>query len=118
VEDSTIDVELHMADYRREKNARTKRIDLLKQLYTSGKWERNHVQDELDKMGTAASNRDILLDEWDLELEKRTEQIPFATLRDMFRAEVLNDQDARAELKHHRYSDDAIGRIMRLWKGK
>jgi hypothetical protein len=103
------------ADYRQMKATRTATQDALKALYVNGIRDALTTSNDLDTLGLPSQRRDALIAEWTLLRETRTEKIPIATLRDMYKKKILSQDDVFAHLKRHRYTDDDAKLMLQFW---
>jgi len=113
--DEESQVLVNLAKFQRDKSARTSQIDALKALYINGVRPPLDVSNALDQLGVLAMQRDAYLAEWELLREQRTEKLPLATLRDMFKRQIINLDEATAQLRRHRLTDDDIAKLIQLW---
>jgi hypothetical protein len=109
------DTRIGLAKYKATRATRRVQIDAIKAAYTNGVIEQLEASNRLDALYISAEQRDAYLTEWSLSRETRTERIPIATLRDMFKGQYLDEPTTIQHLKRHRFTDDDALLLVKFW---
>lgn len=117
-DDSGAAAELALADFKAARQSRTTIIDAIKAKFINGVAEALDTSNSLDALGMPSDQRDAYMSEWTLQRETRTERIPLATLRDMFKTDFLSEEDLLTHLRRHRYTDSDAALIISFWKAQ
>lgn len=112
------DTEISLAWYKSEVATTRAILESIKASFINGVIEMPEASQRLDALYIPADRRDALLSEWSLARETRTERIPIATLRDMFKGDYLTDDEVLAHLKRHRYTDTDAALLLQFWKNQ
>jgi hypothetical protein len=109
------DTLIGLAKFQQARDVRKLQIEAYKALYVNGTRSPLDVSNALDAMGLLVQQRDAYLTEWELLREQRTEKLPIATLRDMFKAGILDQSTVTPQLQRHRLTDSDIALLLELW---
>lgn len=112
----SVDTEISLAWYKAEVATTRAIIESIKASFINGVIEIAEASQRLDGLYVPADRRDALLSEWSLQRETRTERIPIATLRDMFKGDYLTEDEVLAHLRRHRYTDADAALLLQFWK--
>lgn len=112
------DAEISLALYKAAVATKRTQIDAIKASYVNGVIQQLDASNRLDALSIPTDQRDAYIAEWQLAQETRTERIPIATLRDMFKGNYLSETDLLPHLKRHRFTDADAALLIQFWKGQ
>ena len=115
---ASADTEIHLALYKSDIAARRTIIDAIRASFVNGTIEQLDASNRLDALYVPADQRDAYLSEWSLARETRTERIPIATLRDMFKGEYVTEVEVLAHLRRHRFTDEDAALLVKFWNAQ
>jgi len=109
------DAEIGLTLYKATRATKRAQIDSIKASFVNGVIEQLETSNRLDALFVPSDQRDAYIAEWTLARETRTERIPIATLRDMFKGSYIDEPTTLTHLKRHRFTDDDALLLVKFW---
>lgn len=112
-----VDLYIDRVDFQADLDLIDLRIKTIRKAYINGVWDRVRVITELDKLHLPTEQRDVLIQQWDIETDVKPERPTKAEVLSFLKKGIMTEPQARLELSAMGYNDVYIDMYIKNTKG-